>query len=446
MAIIISFNGTNYLFEESALAPIKNDLKNHLVSNMSGTGASITLDGVVYSVDSAKLATAKNALSNHFTTIVGEGVKVTLNGTEYNLDSSKLSNAINGLQDSFTNLTNNEKVLLEEITLDFSYDNFFEYYSSLIENRTFSFVEGEKYKITWDGVDYIKTAFTFTGDGTDCVGVGNPAAAGLEPNEDPFVIFSVNENLNLFFIALDEAPTHTIKISKMASTSAKSFGGLYQPGTIVSYSGSQDKESIADKQIISWEDLIASGAIRVENGVVYGNANMETNENASSDILCGDLIFPDDGSVTAIAGQVINESVVETPAFAHCSNLTGVFTPLTIKRIGDQAFGGCTNLNIAGIFAEDIGMMAFAMCDKLAHIGISNKVTKIKDSTFMLCTSLSNITIPVSVTSIEPWAFYSCSNLKNIYYKGTESQWAAIEKGTAWDGNMPEDYTIHYNS
>ena len=53
------------------------------------------------------------------------------------------------------------------------------------------------------------------------------------------------------------------------------------------------------------------------------------------------------------------------------------------------------------------------------------------------------------MTSIEGMAFMQCASLANIYYKGTEEQWNAIAKGSAWDlgmgSNVEGGTVIHYN-
>lgn len=69
-------------------------------------------------------------------------------------------------------------------------------------------------------------------------------------------------------------------------------------------------------------------------------------------------------------------------------------------------------------------------------------VTSIRSNAFAFKYIIRAITIPNSVTRIGGYAFYDCSNLTHIHYRGTVSQWNAIEKGSNWDGRT-SSYTIH---
>ena len=91
-----------------------------------------------------------------------------------------------------------------------------------------------------------------------------------------------------------------------------------------------------------------------------------------------------------------------------------------------------------------IGVETFKNCTSLTSITIPDGVTCIGNQTFYGCQSISSVTISDSVTSIGDEAFYGCASLTSIKYRGTESQWQSITKGTAWDSNTSE-YTITYD-
>ncbi len=100
--------------------------------------------------------------------------------------------------------------------------------------------------------------------------------------------------------------------------------------------------------------------------------------------------------------------------------------------------------SIDGVKITSIGSSAFYDCDSLTSVTIGNGVTSIGNHAFYYCDSLKSIVIPDSVTSIGDYAFYYCDSLTSIKYRGSQSQWSAISKGSNWDYNTG-DYTITYN-
>ena len=105
MAKII-LNNKEFNIDDAVIASINEGLKNHLLTTMAGEGATITLDGVAYNVDSTKLATAKNDFVAHLGTIAGEGAKVMVNGVEYAVDATKIAGAMTELGTAFGELEN----------------------------------------------------------------------------------------------------------------------------------------------------------------------------------------------------------------------------------------------------------------------------------------------------------------------------------------------------
>lgn len=123
----IIFNNKNYSIDDASLSVATAALKSHLSTVMSGTGASVNLDGVAYNIDSAKLSIEKNNFVSHLKTIEGSDYKIVIDGIEYGIDSAKVQDAtaeieavLNGLQsgdveESVTRLLSLDNYILQDI-------------------------------------------------------------------------------------------------------------------------------------------------------------------------------------------------------------------------------------------------------------------------------------------------------------------------------------------
>ena len=119
---ILKFNNIEYEIDDAMLAPATTNLQSHFLTVMNGEGATINLGEAAYNVDYIKLATATNAFVSHLETIAGSGTKVSVNGVEYLVDTAKIQDAIIELETTLGELNNptpdSESVIL------LSYDNF----------------------------------------------------------------------------------------------------------------------------------------------------------------------------------------------------------------------------------------------------------------------------------------------------------------------------------
>ena len=237
--------------------------------------------------------------------------------------------------------------------------------------------------------------------------------------------------------------------------------------------------------LASWEDLLADGTVHVENGVVYTNFDTDAWETASADALAGDLMLPNDGSITALGNLAWDDTIYNeewdeygaytgNAAFTYCYNLTGIVIPDSVVTISASAFECCESLHsinipagittigyyafsLCGItsieipdsvitmdsaafdsctslesitFGENsqltsIGDYVFTNCEALTSIEIPDGVTSIGDYAFADCTALTSITIPDSVTTIGYYVFGSCTSLESITF-GENSQLTSI--------------------
>lgn len=148
----------------------------------------------------------------------------------------------------------------------------------------------------------------------------------------------------------------------------------------------------------------------------------------------GDVVVPDsvpfDGTMRAV-------TKVAYDAFYHCTEITSVTLPDSIKSIGEYAFGKCYSLTSIAIpegvteipddcFYNDtllaevnfpdgltaIGNEAFYHCAGPALLELPAGLTTIGTAAFIFCDSIRSLGIPGSVSTIGDWAFSRCSNLQ----------------------------------
>lgn len=98
------------------------------------------------------------------------------------------------------------------------------------------------------------------------------------------------------------------------------------------------------------------------------------------------------------------------------------FVPTTVKTIGNDAFYGCTNLEMISIpdSVETVGS-AFIACSALKKIALPEGISNIVDTTFISCEALECIYVPSSVTAINTYAFDECTALTTVYRSGDVS-------------------------
>ena len=98
------------------------------------------------------------------------------------------------------------------------------------------------------------------------------------------------------------------------------------------------------------------------------------------------------------------------------------YNPLQIKKIGDAAFFGCSNLlsinDSAGIKfgegLETIGNFAFQKCESIKSVSFPASLKLIGAYAFYDCDSLNSITFDSTQVMIKGEAFKKCSCLRNI--------------------------------
>ena len=115
-------------------------------------------------------------------------------------------------------------------------------------------------------------------------------------------------------------------------------------------------------------------------------------------------------------------------AFAQQTDITAVYIPSTVKKIGNYAFYNCTNLTDVVFYNTrsessftEIGEMAFRYCKKLKSINLPSTTKTISRNAFEGCASLEEITIPASVNhsaiATGQNAFAKCTSLHTVNFE-----------------------------
>ncbi len=96
--------------------------------------------------------------------------------------------------------------------------------------------------------------------------------------------------------------------------------------------------------------------------------------------------------------------------------LTGVTIPAGVKRIGNDAFKGCSALTSLTLpeSVTEIGVSAFCSCTNLTQIVLPERMRYIRNWAFNRCSSLEAIHIPEGVKRVERCTFWGCTNLRTV--------------------------------
>ena len=244
-----------------------------------------------------------------------------------------------------------------------------------------------------------------------------------------------------------EIPDGTTSIGNGAFSTCTALASVTIPETVTSIGET------------AFRDTAWLTAKREENPLVIVNHILIDGATCS-----GDVVFPDDVTVTyinnqaffnsaAMTGISIPDSVVSigNNAFDSCKALKTVTLQDGLTSIGSKAFYNCPELTAISLpdSVTEIGNSVFFGCKKLADVQLSAGLTEIPNSNregffqgcamkeieipegiatigmlaFAQCTNLEKVTVPRSVTSIRNAAFYGCSRLTTIRgYAGSTAE------------------------
>ena len=128
----------------------------------------------------------------------------------------------------------------------------------------------------------------------------------------------------------------------------------------------------------------------VHNGVLYFDARAYTGD--------GVLVVPE-----TVSGQTV--TALSDSCFYNCDTLIAIHLPSTITYIGSDAF---------------------AYCDSLRGIELSESLVNLSSRAFYNCYNLESVCIPASLRNVGNDIFTGCDNLFCLFYSGSLDSWKAL--------------------
>lgn len=136
----------------------------------------------------------------------------------------------------------------------------------------------------------------------------------------------------------------------------------------------------------------------------------------------GDLIIPNQITHN---GETYAVRSIGYEAFAVCNGLTSVRISDSVEWINLEAFANCSSLTsvVIGSKVSDIGSLAFFNCSSLSSINIPDNVISIDSATFRGCSGLTSVTIGRGISFIGDNAFAECNNLSVVNFNADSCEY-----------------------
>lgn len=489
----ISFNDKSFSIDESALADAKSELKQHLSTALNGTGATIELDGVVYSVDASKLAAAENNFAAYLNTIgtdaPADDDQLEGSGAEYyTLAPTALSFRSTAPLDEF-----------QEVQVN----------GETVDPSNYTLEEGST--IVKLSIDYLKTLdvgnYDIAVKSNSKTATGDFTVAAPELNEYGFyynqpyaayvdafacdIVLMLSEKETFRFIQINDGSMTTGAYSISGNQLTFYLDGLIVTG-VFSSEGNElyinelytsfslgSEHIVADSDYlyikVTDEDRVYYKVVSILDNTKYEYPLIRTTINDLSTLVIDSRAFGRCSNVKHIAIPYGIETIKEE-AFFSCENLKTITLPSSVLTIEKLAFSECYNIvdidvavdnpryeSLNGdLYAKTLGggqstlikyavgkddtsfvtprlssaidVAAFAGCKNLINVTINARY--IRTAAFSWCENLTSLTLSRDIESIG-YSFAGCYSLANITFLGTVSEWNQMQIDKDWHYDVP---------
>ena len=161
---------------------------------------------------------------------------------------------------------------------------------------------------------------------------------------------------------------------------------------------------------------------------------------------CDKLIYNEEAELLYLGNDSNKTVLLVSP---KSLNVTTCEVSATTKVIADAAFSNCTSLTTITLAdsVKTVNGTSFAGCTELSYNESENGLyLGTKENPYMVLieldiTSVEDFKLNKDTKIIADTAFAQCTVLEDISFEGTEAEWKAIIKSTAWNGDLTINIT-----
>ena len=211
----------------------------------------------------------------------------------------------------------------------------------------------------------------------------------------------------------------------VAMTEAGKFASFFQEGELetiqkLTVSGPLDASDIDTirYQMPKLEVLDMKEVELIESDKTYGAEDHREHYKLKKGVITKKMLQCFSLLVTLVLPKDITE--IEDYGIYCNEKLVSVEIPVTVKKVGANAFKSCSSLQKVDLpSVETLGASVFERCGKLTTVTLSPDLQVIPDYAFQYCGSLADVPLPSSLVSIGVSAFRECDGLSAVVMPNT---------------------------